>query len=921
MRRGILVWLVLISISSSNAYIVSASTHLKTISERIPFAPILVKEEKSLEITISNTNLFTTEPSKPILPMYVKVYTFPPGTRILGISCQPTGIYLKKVKTSPLIAPEPTALSLLNHKKPSLIEKLLDLFSPGRGKLFLKLFDLIKNSNRKPYARQAGGKLFPERWFKYRVGYGLDNEEPRVILSVYVYPVRYDATERELQIAKGIHLTVRYVEGKIHSFDSNDDNENYEFLVITPAKFRSILQRYIEHKSSMNVPTKLVTLEEIPANGRDKQEDIKYFIKKAYEEWDVRYVLLVGDVNNFPTRFSCIASGDIETDFPSDLYYADIYKVDSDGNLEFASWDADNDGRYGEYPADNPEVDLYPDVYLGRLAVSNPKELEEVIDKIISYESSNIYENKILNIGGDTFPGDREDIDEGEYANQAVIEHMPGINFTRIWSSGGIPDKGDLELSTWNIIEQFNKGADFIDFSGHGSPISWATHPHGDENSWVGINLYKDIPRLHNSKLPIVVLNGCSCGNFRSGKCIAWAMVSKSGGGSIATFAASGIAYGIEGRAEISRYFGWLEVNLFKKLYRDRVVGRVWGETISAYVSTFGGLHKEDYKTVEECILFGDPTLNKVREYNNPPERPSRPQGPQQLEINTVYNYSSVTTDPDGDDIYYLFDWGDGTDSGWLGPYRSGETCTASHSWKKRGSYSIRVKAKDRNGLESEWSEPLPITVPYTSGNLPPVAKLEVKSISGPIVELDASKSYDPDGTIERFDWKWSITDKWILDKGSIISHRYTNPGRYKISVRVVDNNGAYSIATVDVEISGYAYADAGGPYYANDEDGYVVIFNACNSTGRWWRWDFDGDGAWDTGSWYTRHWVTIPTDKMISYDYSGLVSNDDKVNGLASHELPNKIRVITVKLEVKDEFGYTDSNTTKVYLRYPSNG
>jgi hypothetical protein len=33
------------------------------------------------------------------------------------------------------------------------------------------------------------------------------------------------------------------------------------------------------------------------------------------------------------------------------------------------------------------------------------------------------------------------------------------------------------------------------------------------------------------------------------------------------------------------------------------------------------------------------------------------------------------------DEIYYLFDWGDGTDIGWLGPYDSVDTVTASHTW------------------------------------------------------------------------------------------------------------------------------------------------------------------------------------------------------------------------------------------------
>ena len=56
-----------------------------------------------------------------------------------------------------------------------------------------------------------------------------------------------------------------------------------------------------------------------------------------------------------------------------------------------------------------------------------------------------------------------------------------------------------------------------------------------------------------------------------------------------------------------------------------------------------------------------------------------------------------------GDDVYYLFHWGDGTDSGWLGPYPSGTQQSASHTWDEEGDYRIKVKAKDENGADSVW--------------------------------------------------------------------------------------------------------------------------------------------------------------------------------------------------------------------------
>jgi hypothetical protein len=96
---------------------------------------------------------------------------------------------------------------------------------------------------------------------------------------------------------------------------------------------------------------------------------------------------------------------------------------------------------------------------------------------------------------------------------------------------------------------------------------------------------------------------------------------------------------------------------------------------------------------------------------NIPPEKPNKPIGNINGGIETLYEYSTSTQDIHSHDIYYMWDWGDET-SGWLGPYKSGETCEAIHEWDIEGSYDIKVKAKDQYGDESSWSDPLTITVP-----------------------------------------------------------------------------------------------------------------------------------------------------------------------------------------------------------------
>jgi hypothetical protein len=109
--------------------------------------------------------------------------------------------------------------------------------------------------------------------------------------------------------------------------------------------------------------------------------------------------------------------------------------------------------------------------------------------------------------------------------------------------------------------------------------------------------------------------------------------------------------------------------------------------------------------------------------YNDPPSKPAKPSGPASGKTGIEYTFESSTTDEEDDDIYFLFDWGDETDSGWLGPYSSQDTVSAEHSWDTRTDFNVRVKAKDdpdgdgdlSDGKESPWSDNLPISIPKTN--------------------------------------------------------------------------------------------------------------------------------------------------------------------------------------------------------------
>jgi hypothetical protein len=90
-------------------------------------------------------------------------------------------------------------------------------------------------------------------------------------------------------------------------------------------------------------------------------------------------------------------------------------------------------------------------------------------------------------------------------------------------------------------------------------------------------------------------------------------------------------------------------------------------------------------------------------DFNWPPIGKPTLNGPTYMEANVEYEFSFSSIDPEGELVYYKFSWGDGTESNWLGPFESGSIVTVKHTWSNSGSYNVKVKAKNENGIESDW--------------------------------------------------------------------------------------------------------------------------------------------------------------------------------------------------------------------------
>ena len=706
--RKILILLVVGILLASGLGIsaTSAETDTKIEKKQLSFSkPIINQEKEYTTLEIKEANSYLMEQNKPMLPTYTHTFTYPFNTDIKNVEC--TIKQTKQIEITKQIQPTP------------------EIVSTG-----------LATETRKETSYNIN-EPYPEKWYEYDIGTGIIDNKRSKIVKVTILPAKYNPTENYIEWAEEVEIKVEYKT----TLETTNNDEQYDLIILTPGKYNSQLQPLITHKNNRGLSTKPVTLNEIslgtyfPAEGRDDIEEIKHFIKNAIENWEILNVLIVGGADDFPARETHILMGDSDDEiFVTDLYYADIY--DEENN--FASWDTNENDIFAEYNWDGEtdEMDLYPDVRVGRLATTDSGEVTTVVNKIINYENNEAYAqnwfNNIVVIGGDSAPDENDDpdgidYDEGEVVNQAVLDIMEGFIPDKIWDSnnrlGGIAPSG-----TKNINNGINRGCGFVDWSGHGAPTVWTTYPHNVHKQilpspyppGVYYNYYHS-DLTNGDKLPIVMCGGCSLGNYEKlDDCFAWQYITNPDGGAIATFGASGLGWIYVGKYVTEGLVEGFMVDLYEA-YADGAItlGEMWSEAANNYLPSRPG--DGDHKTITELHLFGDPTL-KIAEESQPPQKPETPSGPASGKVGEEYTYTSSTTDPDDDELYYLFDWGDGTYSSWVGPYNSGDEASATHTWSvKDDNYQIRVKSKDRHGVQSEWSNPLVVSMPKTKMHSTPI--------------------------------------------------------------------------------------------------------------------------------------------------------------------------------------------------------
>ncbi len=530
--------------------------------------PVIHEHGAYAELSIANAPETLQREGEPMLPYATNTMTLPFGATIKDVEVHVSGVHTRHLDTKIIPAPRPVRLD----RQPA---EPVQTEGP--------VYD--------------SAELYPSSWLQWHTGAGLHDGRHVTFLTLQAYPARYAPQADLLRSVEHIEVEVTYEEPAQQTLAADGG-----LLVIAPETFTDELQPLADHKNGWGINTEIATLSQTAGvQGRDAAEKIKYYIKRSVERDGMSNVLLVGSADRLPVRQSYTDDGH-DTPFITDLYYADIYTADG----SFSSWDTNGNDRFGEYDyqGETDEMDLYPDVYLGRLPCDSEADVTTVVDKIIQYETAAFgapwFDRAVL-VGGDSHDDDGEVL-EGEYTKDYAERYLDAFDVTKLYASAG-------DVSAQNIRREINAGAGFVDLSGHGNRYSWATHPPGDFDSWAGFKI-SDVSRLSNdNEYPVVVLDACSCGNFEDGTCIAWQFVKASDRGAIATYAATALSWGYLGSYCVQGLSGYVDVRLTEHIADGGTAGMALARMQEDYLNGHANLDAIGLKVVEEFALFGDPTL------------------------------------------------------------------------------------------------------------------------------------------------------------------------------------------------------------------------------------------------------------------------------------------------------------------------
>jgi large repetitive protein len=266
--------------------------------------------------------------------------------------------------------------------------------------------------------------------------------------------------------------------------------------------------------------------------------------------------------------------------------------------------------------------------------------------------------------------------------------------------------------------------------------------------------------------------------------------------------------------------------------------------------------------------------------------------------IGETVNFSSTTTDPDGDGdaggIAWDFDYDGVTfDEDATGP-------TASTSYTSPGTRTVAMRVTDGT-VNDGTGETVIATNLVTVTNAQPNASFTVSpnpAQLGQTVTFNGAASDDPDpgGSITTYEWDLDGNGSFETSTGgtATATRSYGAPAQLTVRLRVTDNNGSSAETTRSLRINASPSAQIETPSPAVPDPGEQVSFSASGSS--------DGDGSISTYQW--------------DFNYDGTF-NAEASGQTTTHTYPTA-GTRTIRLRVTDNDGATGEVSRALRVNSP---
>jgi hypothetical protein len=514
----------------------------------------------------------------PDLPAYAYTWVIPQGTTVTGSSVE----ILEEVELGDSYSINPVRAVAFNEQPgpwaPDASVYLTDEGFPGNP------VTEVTNGNRTGF-RIASATFVP---FRYHPLSGRLSMITRATVTLYYeedpsVPL-LSLTDGQIDLARiGLETLVRNPQDLYAMAPrSSGDGKGPVWVAVGASSMETTLQPLVDHRQSTHGSAEFVTLDWIYANytGYDTQEQIRNYLKDAFENDGLIYALIVGDFGE-TTRVSMLYVQGMTLNSTADLYYSDL-----DG-----TWDGDGDHLYGEL---TDGIDYYSDIYVGRFSAPTTTWAETMVNKTIDYETtapSGSWRESALLCGAGLWPPQYW----GSFVCDSIANRIPSNwTVTKLYeNSGGHPN---------NQIDVINSGVSYVGPQGHGytSGVYWYYAP---DDMISGAN-YTQMTNI--DMLCIYHSMACLAGKISNPGCIAERLMFWPSGGAIAVMFNSDNGFGTPPQVGPSE---WLEIYFADQLWvqGDNEIGVTQARAKDAFKAGPGVTLK--YWILQENNTLGDPAV------------------------------------------------------------------------------------------------------------------------------------------------------------------------------------------------------------------------------------------------------------------------------------------------------------------------